>query len=89
MNDEQLIAVMHPEECDGAGLASSQGNNNNEIPEEEWNSMEAREFGQKLCEKTETDWAAAQIKDETSKTAIEYILAGAGDITESDSRNSR
>ena len=51
--------------------------------------MEAREFGQKLCEKTETDWAAAQIKDETSKTAIEYILAGAGDITESDSRNSR
>ena len=46
--------------------------------------MEAREFGEKLCEKTATDWAAAQLKDETSKIAVEYILAGVsvGDITE-------
>ena len=46
--------------------------------------MEAREFGEKLCEKTATDWAAAQLKDETSKIAIEYILAGVsvGDTTE-------
>ena len=45
--------------------------------------MEAREFGEKLCEKTATDWAAAQLKDETSKIAAEYILAGVsvGDIT--------
>ena len=46
--------------------------------------MEAREFGEKLCEKTATDWAAAQLKDETSKIAVEYILAGVsiGNITE-------
>ena len=46
--------------------------------------MEAREFGEKLCEKTATDWAAAQLKDETSKIAADYILAGVsvGDITD-------
>ena len=46
--------------------------------------MDAREFGEKLCEKTATDWAAAQLKDETSKIAADYILAGVsvGDITE-------
>ena len=46
--------------------------------------MEAREFGAKLCEKTATDWAAAQLEDETSKIAVEYILArvSVGDITE-------
>ena len=46
--------------------------------------MEAREFGETLCEKTATDWAAAQLKDETSKIAVEYILAGipVGNITE-------
>ena len=47
-------------------------------------SMEAREFGGRLSEKTATDWAAAQLKDDTSKIAVEYILAGVsvGDITE-------
>ena len=46
--------------------------------------MEAREFGETLCEKTVTDWAAAQLKDETLKNAVEHILAGVsvGDITE-------
>ena len=46
--------------------------------------MEARKFGEKLCEKTANDWAAAQLKDETSKIAAEYILAGVsvGNITE-------
>ena len=46
--------------------------------------MEAHEFGEKLCEKTATDWAAAQLKDETSKIAVKYILAGVsvGNITE-------
>ena len=58
MNDEKLIAVINPE-GDGAGLASSQGSHQNELPEEELDSMEAREFGEKLCEKTVTDWAAA------------------------------
>ena len=83
LNDEKLTTVINPE-GDGAGLASIQGNNNNELPEEDLDSMEAREFGEKLCEKTATDWAAAQLKDETSKIAIEYILAGVsvGDTTE-------
>ena len=37
-----------------------------------------------MCEKTATDCAAAQLEDETSKIAVEYILAGisVGDITE-------
>ena len=37
-----------------------------------------------MCEKTAPDCAAAQLEDETSKIAVEYILAGisVGDITE-------
>ena len=83
MNDEKLLAVTNSE-GDGAGLASNQGSNQNEPPEEKLDSMEAREFGEELCEKTTTDWAAAQLKDETSKIAVEYILAGipVGNITE-------
>ena len=75
LNDEKLIAVINPE-GDGAGIASSQGSIQNELPEEELDSVESREFGEKLCEKTAADWATAQLKDETSKIAVEYILAG-------------
>ena len=50
MNDEKLIAVINPE-GDGAGLASSQGSNQNELPEEELDSMDAREFGEKYARK--------------------------------------
>ena len=84
LNDEKLIAVINSEKGDGAGLASSQGSNQNELPAEELDSMEAREFIEKLCEETATDWAAAQLKDEASKVTVEYILAGVsvGDITE-------
>ena len=83
MNDEKVIAVINPE-GNGTGSAVSQGNNQHELPEEELDSMEARKFGEKLCEKTANDWAAAQLKDETSKIAVEYILAGipVGNITE-------
>ena len=38
-----------------------------------WTVIEAREFGENLCEKTATGWAAAQLKDETSKIAVEYM----------------
>ena len=62
-NDEKIIGIINPEEGDGAGLASSQGSNQNELPEEELDGMEAREFGEKLCVKTGTDWATAQLKD--------------------------
>ena len=84
MNEEKLIAVINREYDDGAGLASSQGSNQNELPEEELDYMEDREFGEKLCEKTATDWAATQLKYETSKIAVEYILAGVsvGNITD-------
>ena len=61
LNDEEN-AVINPEEGDGAGLASSQGSNQHELPEEELDSMGAREFGEILCEKTATSgWAAAQL----------------------------
>ena len=82
MNDEKVIAVINPE-GNGTGSAVSQGNNQHELPEEELDSMEAREFGEKLCDKNATDWAAAQLEDETSRIAVECILAGVSvDITE-------
>lgn len=39
--------------------------------------MGARFFGEKLCEKTASDWSAAQLKDDTTKTVVNIILAGA------------
>ena len=47
-------------------------------------SMEARQFGERLCEKSASDWSSLQIKDDTAKIAVDFILAGvsAGDITE-------
>ena len=36
LNDEKLIAVINPEEGDGAGLANSQGSSQNQLPEEKW-----------------------------------------------------
>lgn len=46
--------------------------------------MAAREFGERLCERTASDWPAAQLEDGTSRSAVEFILAGVsvGDITE-------
>ena len=85
LNDEKLVYVIDPEEG-GAGLASTQSNNKNELSEEKLDTMESRGFGEKLFEETaiNTDWAAARVKDETSSIAVEYILAGVsvGDITE-------
>ena len=51
LNDGKLIAVINPEEGDCAGLASSQGSNQNELPEEELDSMEARNFGENYARK--------------------------------------
>ena len=47
-------------------------------------SMEARQFGERLCEKSASDWSSLQLKDDTAKIAVDFILAGvsAGDITE-------
>ena len=84
MNDEKVIAVINPE-GNGTGSAVSQGNNQHELPEEELDSMGAREFGEILCEKTATSgWQQLSFKDETSKIAVEYILArvSVGDIIE-------
>ena len=67
LNDEKLVYVIDPEEG-GAGLASTQSNNKNELSEEKLDTMESRGFGEKLFEETaiNTDWAAARVKDETS-----------------------
>ena len=66
----------NPEEGSGAGAASSQNQitANEELPEEELDSMEARKFGERLCEKTASDWSAAQLDDETARAAVERIL---------------
>ncbi|CAB1111520.1 unnamed protein product [Ectocarpus sp. CCAP 1310/34] len=40
---------------------------------EGWNSKEAKEFGERLCEKTASDWVEAQYKDLTAKAALQLI----------------
>lgn len=42
------------------------------------NSEEARRFGERLCEKTASDWAQEQLKDPTAKVVLELIEAGKG-----------
>ena len=39
-----------------------------------------------MCEKTANDWTVAQLKDETARSAVEFILAGvtSGEITDED-----
>ena len=64
LDDKSLVAVINPEdEGSDAGLAGNQdnGNNNGELPEEEFDSMEAREFGERQCQKAARDWEAAQL----------------------------
>ena len=72
-----MVAVINPEEGSGAGVASSQNQMtaDEELLEEELHSMEARKFGERLCEKTASDWSAAQLNDETARVAVELILA--------------
>ncbi len=60
MKNMQSVGVIDPiEEGSSAGVAGS-SENHDELPEEDLDSMEAREFGEKLCEKTASDWAVAQ-----------------------------
>ena len=49
------------EEGSSAGVADTSGsrNSNEELPGEEMDTLEAREFGEKICEKTANDWAIA------------------------------
>ena len=49
-------------------------------------SLEAREFGEKLCEKTAKDWAIAQQRKETSSIVIEILRAeiAVADISDED-----
>ena len=54
LDKKQIVAVINPEEdIDSvAGLAGSQNQNNNEeLPEEEVDSEEARQFGERNCAK--------------------------------------
>ena len=79
MKELQQVGVIDPiEEGSSAGVADNSGSGKNmgELPQEELDSSEAREFGEKLCEKTAKDWAIAQRKDETSSIVIEFLRAG-------------
>ncbi|CAN0047413.1 unnamed protein product, partial [Pylaiella littoralis] len=51
---------------------------------EEWNSKEAKAFGERLCEKNASDWAVAQAADKTAWLVINILSRGikAKDITE-------
>ena len=48
LNDEKLIAVINPEEGDGAGLACSQSSNQNELPEDELDSYRSSRIRRKF-----------------------------------------
>ena len=77
--EKQTISVINPEDGRGsAGVAGNPGptDNNEELPEEEFDSIEAREFGEKLCEKTASEWAEAQMKDESARITIEFLHSG-------------
>ena len=50
IKDEKLVGSISPE-GDGAGSASNQGSNHNELPEEEFDSTEARGFGKQCARK--------------------------------------
>lgn len=43
---------------------------------EEWESAEAKAFGERLCEKNVMDWAVAQAADITARFVIEMIAKG-------------
>ena len=77
LDTKPIVAVINPEEDNDsvARLACSQNQNNEELPEEELDSEEARQFGEKLCERSASDWSAAQLKDETARIAIQFILS--------------
>ena len=68
--------MINREEGSGAGVTSNQNQmtDNEELPEEALDSVEAPKFGEGLCEKTATDWSAAQLNDERARVAEELIL---------------
>ena len=85
--DKQTITVINAEDEGGsAGVAGSHHptDDNEELPQEELDGIEAREFGEKWCEKTASEWAEAQMKDESARIAIEFLHSGVpvGEITE-------
>ena len=46
--------------------------------------MEARKIGEKLCQKSGSEWVSEQLKDETGRTVVDVTPAGISveDITE-------
>ena len=77
MKENQQVAVID---------SQNQDDDSEELPEEEMDSKEAREFGERLCERKAGDWSIAQQRDETAKTAINIMLANiyisVGDISD-------
>ena len=77
---KQDVAVINPGEGgDSAGAGAEAGQNDAgllEIPEEEFNSEAACEFGENLCQKTVKDWAAAQGKDDTARVVMTCLANG-------------
>ena len=89
MKKTQQVGVIDPiEEGSSAGVADNSGSGKNmeELPQEEIGRLEAREFGEKKCEKTAKDWAIAQRKDETSSIVIGILRAeiAVADISDED-----
>ena len=75
LKENQQVAVID---------SQSQDSDGEELPEEEMDSKEAREFGERLCERKVSDWSIAHQQDEVVKTAINFMLANmsVGDISD-------
>ena len=77
---KQDVTATNPgEEGDSAGTAAETGSMDAgllEIPEEEFNSGAACEFGEHVRQKTGKDWAAAQSEDDTARVVMTCLPNG-------------
>ena len=86
----QDVAVINQDRggSSGGAIAGTQQDDSaaspSSSPEEELDSEAACAFGERLCQKTAKDWAAAQQKDETASVAVTCIVneTPSSDITE-------
>lgn len=69
----QDVAVIIPDGGGSSGGAGAGAEGPLGIPEEEWDNEAACAFGEKLCQKSAKDWAAAQVKDDTANVVMTCI----------------
>lgn len=58
-------------------MKGSSGDEEDNLPEEDQQSVAARMFGERLYEKSACDWTRMHKKDDTAKAVVEYLRLGA------------